>query len=76
MPHIIVKVVPGKSDAQKSRLAEAITRGAIDIFNSKEESVTVAIEEVEKQDWMKKVYTPDIQNKWKTLYKKPGYGPS
>jgi 4-oxalocrotonate tautomerase len=76
MPHILVKVVSGKSEEQKSRLAEEITKDVIDIFNTKEESVTVAFEEVEKQDWMEKVYRPHIQEKWGTLYKKPGYGPS
>jgi len=75
MPHILVKVVPGKSEEQKRRLAEEITKDVIDIFNTKEESVTVGFEEVEKQDWMEKVYRPDIQDKWETLYKKPGYGP-
>jgi 4-oxalocrotonate tautomerase len=75
MPHILVKVVPGKSDEQKSRLAETITKDVIDIFETKEASVTVAVEEVEKQDWAEKVYRPDIQEKWNTLYKKPGYNP-
>jgi len=75
MPHILIKVVPGKSDEQKSRLAEEITKDVIDIFKTKEESVTVAIEEVEKLDWVEKVYKPDIQDKWDTLYKKPGYNP-
>ena len=75
MPHILVKVVPGKSDEQKRRLAEEITKDVIDIFNTREASVTVAIEEVEKQDWVEKVYRPDIQEKWNTLYKMPGYNP-
>jgi 4-oxalocrotonate tautomerase len=75
MPHILVKVVPGKSDEQKRRLAEEITKDVIDIFNTKEASVTIAVEEVEKQDWVEKVYRPDIQEKWNTLYKKPGYNP-
>jgi 4-oxalocrotonate tautomerase len=75
MPHILVKVVPGKSDEQKSRLAEAITKDVIDIFDTKEASVTVAVEEVERHDWAERVYRPDIQEKWNTLYKKPGYNP-
>jgi 4-oxalocrotonate tautomerase len=75
MPHILIKVVTGKTDEQKRRLTEAITRDVIDIFNTKDEAVTVAIEEVEKSDWTEKVYVPDIQNKWDTLYKRPGYDP-
>jgi threonine dehydrogenase-like Zn-dependent dehydrogenase len=30
-------------------------------------------DEVKSQDWLEKVYKPDIQNKWDKLYKRPGY---
>ena len=73
MPHVIVKLWPGKSEQQKSRLAEAIARDVMDVLNYGEESVSVAMEEVEPQDWAEKVYKPDIVNKPKQLYKKPGY---
>ena len=74
MPHVIVKLWPGKSEQQKSRLAEAIARGVMDILGYGEESVSVAMEEVEPQDWAEKVYKPDIAGKPDQLYKKPGYG--
>ncbi len=45
------------------------------ILNYPEDAVSVAFEEGEPQDWAEKVYRPDIQNKWETLYKKPGYNP-
>lgn len=73
MPHVIVKLWSGKSEQQKNRLAEAITRDVMDILHYREESVSVAMEEVESQDWVEKVYKPDIKNKWDKLYKKPGY---
>ena len=73
MPHVIVKLWPGKSEQQKTCLAEAITKNVMDILHYGDESVSVAIEEVKSQDWVEKVYKPDIQNKWDTLYKKPGY---
>ena len=31
------------------------------------------MEEVKSQDWVEKVYKPDIKNNWDELYKKPGY---
>jgi len=34
MPHVIVKLWPGKSEDQKNRLAEAITRNIMDILHS------------------------------------------
>ena len=73
MPHVIVKLWPGKSKQQKTRLAEAITKDVMDILHYGDESVSVAIEEVKSQDWVQKGYKPDIQNKWDKLYKKPGY---
>ena len=73
MPHVIVKLWPGKSEAQKQRLADNITKDVMDAFNYGEESVSVAFEEVRSQDWKQKVYRPDIQGNWDKLYKKPGY---
>lgn len=73
MPHVIVKLWPGKSEQQKTRLAEAITKNVMDILHYGDESVSVAMEEVRSGDWVEKVYKPDIQSKWQTLYKKPGY---
>ena len=73
MPHVIVKLWPGKSDQQKTRLAEAITKNVMDILHYGEESVSVALEEIKSKDWAEQVYKPDIQDKWDKLYKKPGY---
>ena len=73
MPHVIVKLWPGKSEQQKTRLADQIAKDVMDVFNYGEESVSVGFEEIESDDWKDRVYEPDIQNKWNTLYKKPGY---
>ncbi len=43
------------------------------VLNYGEESVSVAIEEVETHDWAEKVYMADIVNKPEQTYKKPGY---
>jgi 4-oxalocrotonate tautomerase len=73
MPHVIVKLWPGKSKQQKVRLAEAITKDVTSILDYGDESVSVAIEEVEPRDWAEKVFKPDIVNNPEKLYKKPGY---
>ena len=73
MPHVIVKLWPGKSEEQKVRLAEEIVKDVTKILNYGEESVSVSIDEVEPQDWAEKVYQPDIINNSEKLYKKPGY---
>ena len=73
MPHVVVKLWPGKSEQQKTRLAEAITKDVMDILHYGEESVSAAMEEVRSQDWAETVYKPDIKANWTKLYKKPGY---
>ena len=73
MPHVIVKLWPGKSEQQKVRLAEKIVEDVTKVLNYGEESVSVAFEEVEPHDWAEKVYKPDIVRNSERLYKKPGY---
>ena len=73
MPHVIVKLYPGRSELQKTRLAEEIAKDVVAIANCKEESVSVAIEEIKPEDWAEKVYRPDILENPQRLYRKPGY---
>jgi 4-oxalocrotonate tautomerase len=75
MPHIIVKLYPGRSEQQKQLLADAITKDVISIAECEDKSVSVAFEEVNPADWPEKVYKPDILDKQNKLYKKPGYNP-
>jgi 4-oxalocrotonate tautomerase len=75
MPHVIVKLHPGRSEDQKMRLAEAITKNVMEIAQCEEKTVSVAFEEVEPADWPEKVYRPDILENEARLYKKPGYNP-
>ena len=75
MPHVSVKLYPGRPDDQKAELARAIAKDVIAILQCGEESVSVAIEDVPPGDWVEKVYKPDIAGKPDTLFKKPGYKP-
>jgi 4-oxalocrotonate tautomerase len=73
MPHVAVKLWPGKSEQQKTALADALTRDVMKVLDYLEESVSVAFEEVEAHDWAARVYRPEIRDKWDGVYKKPGY---
>jgi len=73
MPHVIVKLWPGGSEAKKRNLADRITQAVTDVLGYGEEAVSVAFEEVSAKDWAEEVYKPDIVNKPEALYKKPGY---
>jgi 4-oxalocrotonate tautomerase len=75
MPHVIVKLQAGRSEQQKAKLAEAVTRAVMTGANCAADAVSVAIEDVAAGDWVDAVYKPDIVGKPDTLYKKPGYDP-
>jgi len=75
MPHVIVKLYPGRSEQQKTRLAEEIVKDVVAIAKCEEKSVSVAIEEIKPEAWAEEVYKPDILDNQERLYKKPGYNP-
>lgn len=73
MPHVLVKLWPGKSEAQKQELAEEITQALMRTLDSSEASVSVSFEEVDREQWRETVYLPEIMGEPDKLYKKPGY---
>ncbi len=73
MPHVIVKLWPGKSEQQKARLAQEITDSVMSVLDYGSESVSVGFEEISSEDWAERVYRPEIKAKWHELCKKPGY---
>jgi 4-oxalocrotonate tautomerase len=73
VPHVIVKLWPGKTEQQKKRLADAIVKDVTSVLNYGEDSVSVAFEEIDSRAWREKVYRPDIIDNADRLYKKPGY---
>jgi len=75
MPHVIVKLFPGRSEEQKTRLAEEIVKDVVAIAKCEEKSVSVAIEEIKPEAWAEEVYKPDILGSPEKLYRKPGYNP-
>ena len=75
MPHVIVKLLSGRSEQQKAKIAEEVTKAIMATTGTNEDAVSVSIEDVEARDWTEKVYKPDIIGGSDKLYKKPGYGP-
>ena len=75
MPHITVKMLPGRTEEQKLALTDAITKSVMEIAVCSESDVSVAIEDVEDAKWTELVYKPDIAAHWDKLYRKPGYSP-
>lgn len=75
MPHLIVRIASGRTEAQKSELAAAVTQAVVAVAGVGEDAVSVGIEDVDRDHWVEAVYRPEILAKADTLYKKPGYDP-
>lgn len=76
MSHIVIKMIEGRSEPQKQRIAELVTQAIMDGADCRADSVSVAIEDVPRADWTDAVYRPEIEPVLDTLYKKPGYKPA
>lgn len=73
MPHVIIKMMPGRTKKQKEEMAREVTNAIIKTAACKATSVSIAVEEIKRSDWKKKVYIPYIVKKAKYLIQKPGY---
>ncbi|MFB2549966.1 tautomerase family protein [Ensifer soli] len=75
MPHVVVKMIEGRSEAMKADLTERLTAALTGALGVGEETVSVAIEDVPAERWDEDVFLPDIRGRKQTLYRKPGYAP-
>ncbi|MCI6191009.1 MAG: tautomerase family protein [Clostridium sp.] len=73
MPHFNIKLYPGRSEEVKKELADKIAKVVSEVAGTSLGSISVAIEEIEKENWMKDVYEKDIIEKRELLYKEPEY---
>lgn len=55
MPHISIKMYPGRTEEVKKNLAEHAKEFVMKELNTEEKYVSVSIEEVEKADWQTEV---------------------
>lgn len=69
MPHIIVKLLKGRSEEQKKALADELLKAAMSVLDNGTDAFSVAIEEIQPSDWKEKVYVPDIIKKAKPCTK-------
>lgn len=55
MPHIDVKMFPGRDDEKKKAFAEKVIEAAIEEFGCSREHLSVAITDVPAAEWNEKV---------------------
>lgn len=74
MPHVDIKFFPRDlTEAQRQSFAEEIAQVVMKHLDSKPTSVSVALEQVQPDDWKAQVWETEIAPKMDTLAKKPGY---
>ena len=73
MPHIQIKLLEGKTEEQKKRLASAVIKAAQEVIGYGEEAYSVTIQDHTLAEWKQKVYPKDILSRKDILYKAPGY---
>lgn len=72
MPHIVVKLWPGRNEEIKANLAKKIADAMVEELKVDIGDVSVAIEEVNRSDWGEQVYKREIKDN-PNLYVKPDY---
>ncbi len=73
MPHIIVKLWPGRTEEMKQTLADKLAADTAEILAVDMDDISISMEEVAQTDWTETVYQKEILEKKENLYKKPGY---
>lgn len=74
MPHVIVKFHPGRTDAEKRAMADAIASALERTMGYDIDFISVAVEEIEPSAWMSSVYEPEIAGQVDRLVRRPRYG--
>lgn len=72
MPHIVVKLWPGRNEEIKANLAKKIADAVVEELKVDIGDVSVAIEEVNRSDWGEQIYKREIKDN-SNLYVKPDY---
>jgi 4-oxalocrotonate tautomerase len=73
MPHINIKMYPGRDDATKKKAADAVAKALSESIGADMSVISVAIEDIPQSEWQEKVYDKELTDKNKNLFIKPGY---
>jgi len=73
MPHVIIKMHPGRDEETKQKLSQEVEQLIMDITGCSSDAVSVGIEDIPAEKWHEEVVQPDIIEKKDTIKKMPGY---
>lgn len=63
MPHVSIKMYPGRTDEQKKALTNRIVRAMEETIGTDAKSISVSFEEIAPEEWDEAVVKPDIAGK-------------
>jgi len=75
MPHVIVKMIEGKTPTQLEEMATKIKQSVIEAVGCDASSVSLSYESYTRDEW-KEIYKQEITEKPDNLYIAPGYDPA
>ena len=68
MPHVVIKLWPGRSEEQKTAMVHAVVEAAEKTLGAAPQWLSVSVEEVAPEVWEEQVVQPEITGKADTLY--------
>ncbi len=74
MPHIGIKMLKGRTEEQKKKLAAALAKTLAEELKCSQNYVTCTIEDFTAQEWQD-VFREEITDKQDKVYKKAEYDP-
>lgn len=74
MPHIELKMLKGRSEEQKKKVAEALKKTLCEMLPTDEYWVTCSVEDYTPEEWQQ-VFKTEITDKNDKLYVSPKYDP-
>lgn len=72
MPHITVKMFPGRNPEQKQALTDRMVQAVQDVLGSATKDISVSIVEIDPEEWDEMVAGPDIDRTPGEVTKMPG----
>ncbi len=74
MPHISIKMLKGRTEEQKEKVANALADALVSSLGCSRRHVSVTVEDYTPQQWQD-VFEQEITKKQDKLYISPGYDP-
>lgn len=73
MPHIIIKLMTGRDEETKRKMAVKLAETLSKDFDIDKGSISVAVTDIPREEWKESVFDIELNDDNDELYIKPGY---